>query len=295
VDTIFEEIKAEARLSFTFSKPFTLKKKESITLEKASKITEIAHSHCTEATFPTKNSVKLFGIPSDLTNAEAAILKYLYETTTEEVTVPPEWTPQEDQLIIVPLNSTDTEYTKVATRFFQSIPMSSNIRITKIERVQNTWLWEKYAQEKNTMEKKNMGVIVTNERELFHGTCSTQPQLIFNGQDGWDRKFANAGLWGDGLYFATNAVYSLDYKFTVSTKVYQMFLAKVLIGDTIDVPANSSLKMPPVKPKSTGPGSHLKFEVARYDSVTAVTATSVNYVVYDNGRAYPAYLITFTM
>lgn len=93
-------------------------------------------------------------------------------------------------------------------------------------------------------------------------------------------------MWGRGLYFATNAVYSNDYTFSGGGGK-QFFLCKVLVGESINLPADNSLTMPPEKPSQNADID------LRYDSITAITSTSVNYVIYDNHRSYPAYLITY--
>lgn len=70
-----------------------------------------------------------------------------------------------------------------------------------------------------------------------------------------------------------------------------MFLAKVLVGETHFGPADSTLKIPP--PKKADSNSKFGFEVERYDSCSGDTNGSRVYIVYENGRAYPFYLISF--
>ena len=84
-----------------------------------------------------------------------------------------------------------------------------------------------------------------------------------------------------------------------------MFLAQVITGITCKCPQNNSLKAPPKKSEyqslfstvfsNTG---GLKFEDERYDSVSGVTRgagrESEIYVIYEHGKVYPAYLITYT-
>ena len=63
-----------------------------------------------------------------------------------------------------------------------------------------------------------------------------------------------------------------------------MFRVKLLVGAHKHImPNDNTLKHPPLMP---GGG-------ARYDTVTGDTNGSKVYVVYENGRAYPEYLVTF--
>ena len=65
-----------------------------------------------------------------------------------------------------------------------------------------------------------------------------------------------------------------------------MFIAKVLIGDSVKVmPNNSSLVEPPTCEKN---GKQIQ-----YDSVNGETNGSIVYMIYENSRAYPEYLVTY--
>jgi hypothetical protein len=106
-------------------------------------------------------------------------------------------------------------------------------------------------------------------------------------------KFCSSGLWGIGSYFAVNFAYSHQYRFTMPGEVKraQMFVAKVLVGDVHTCPSDANLRMPPKKPNT--PQSGALFEEDRYDCVSGVTRGSTVYIIYDNGRAYPFYLVTY--
>lgn len=102
-------------------------------------------------------------------------------------------------------------------------------------------------------------------------------------------------MWGEGIYFAVNARYSDDYAYHHETQ-RQMILAKVLTGETYKCPPNSSLKKPPIKPHACNSQSILgsTFKDELYDSVNGHINGSDIFVIYDHGRMYPAYLITYT-
>ena len=136
------------------------------------------------------------------------------------------------------------------------------------------------------MARKNNGAV--NEKDLFHGTRSADPSLIYKGEEGFDMRFSAQGMWGTGCYFAVNASYSHSYSYRLSDGSHQMFLAKVLTGDSADIPSDRSLRMPPKKSDVSA-----FFGENRYDTVTGVTGGSRVYITYKNDKAYPFYLITY--
>jgi hypothetical protein len=61
-------------------------------------------------------------------------------------------------------------------------------------------------------------------------------------------------------------------------------LVKLLAGEETDLKSDSSLKVPPAKaPPATD----------RFDTVTGTTKGSKVWIVYENGRAFPEYLVTY--
>lgn len=48
---------------------------------------------------------------------------------------------------------------------------------------------------------------------LFHGCRACAPNLIYETEDGLDIRFANAGAYGQGVYFADNSQYSNSYAY----------------------------------------------------------------------------------
>ena len=61
------------------------------------------------------------------------------------------------------------------------------------------------------------------------------------------------------------------------------------MGDTITLNPDSSIKKPPNKP-NPNPNSYDN----EYDSISGSTNGSEVVIVYDNCRAYPDYLITYS-
>lgn len=68
-----------------------------------------------------------------------------------------------------------------------------------------------------------------------------------------------------------------------------MFYARVLTGASQRImPNDSSLKKPPAKTTATDSGI-----VEYFDSVTGETGNSQVFMLYENARAVPEYLITY--
>jgi hypothetical protein len=102
-------------------------------------------------------------------------------------------------------------------------------------------------------------------------------------------RHSNQGMWGMGIYFAVNAQYSLSgYAFKNKVGTRSIFYVRVALGDDIDRPSDRSYKIPPEKQSTSR-----IFAVDRYDSIKGNIGGSDIYIVYENSRAYPDYLITF--
>ena len=99
-------------------------------------------------------------------------------------------------------------------------------------------------------------------------------------------------MWGYANYFAVDAIYSDSYAHWLPNGHRQMFIANVLTGSTCMRLPNNSLKMPPIKTMESSPD--VNFKQVRYDSVTGLSGNYIIYMTYDNLKAYPAYLITYS-
>ncbi len=78
--------------------------------------------------------------------------------------------------------------------------------------------------------------------------------------------------YGVGVYFSSNAAYSHGYTKTNANGERNMFIARVLVGNTTK--GNSSMKTRPVGFDSTTDGNHI-------------------FVTYHDAQAYAEYLITY--
>ena len=231
------------------------------------------------------------GCTEDVHVAEQKILDILRNPSDPEFAKevascerPPEWELDGSPLTLKVVRNTSEEFRKVLHQMQESIP---SVRIINLQRIQNEWLWTKFSQHREMIRKKNQGNL--SELNLFHGTRNTDPSLIYSGEEGFDMRFCEQGMWGRGNYFAANALYSHAYSHRTHDGMSKMFLACVVVGETYMCQPDSSLKMPPVKTSL----SSSMFKDERYDSVSGFTKGSQVYIIYDNLKAYPLYLVTY--
>jgi hypothetical protein len=231
-----------------------------------------------------ENKLSIKAIDRVIAQARADIMEYLLSTASSQskVKYPANWEPQTDTCELKPVQRGTPEWNGIEQRMKETLP---SVQIFKIERVQNTLLWEKYCFHKHILERKNNGN--ANEKRLFHGTRGTPPPTIYTDEAGFDMRFSGNGMWGIAIYFAQNASYSNGYSSSTSDGYKQMFMPSVLVGDCIHImPNNGSLRKPPSKTTNNGISIF-------YDAVSGDTGGSTVYMIYENGRAYPDYLITY--
>ena len=139
------------------------------------------------------------------------------------------------------------------------------------------------------MLEKKIGT-ATPDKLLFHGTSSTDPALIYNGEFGFDMRFCSNGMWGIAIYFAEFASFcDQHYPYKNSLGYKQVFLARVAIGNCVHLDANFSLRKPPAKNSINNMGFQEDYDTVSGDHPWK----SKVYMLYENGRAYPEYVITY--
>ena len=259
-------------------------------------------SQCPSATgnvdLPVKYSVT--GFKGCVQEAIAAIYQALTSFsnfTAQSFPKPIEWEPQSSSIELKDVSVGSPEWIRIRQRVQETIP---SVNLVSIKRIQNEFLWEKYCQHKERMSRKGLERI--NEMELFHGTSTTSPEDIYKSEEGFDMRFSRSGMWGKGNYFAESARYSCSYAYikdthmsvqgiTFPTSYYgtntirQIFLVKVLTGDSYTSPSDKTLRMPPYKALASS-------EKVRYDTVNGMAHGSKIYITYSNDKAYPLYLIS---
>jgi len=172
---------------------------------------------------------------------------------------------------LVDVSLTSDEVSHLMSAWSETLNQS---KIIKIERVQNSALWERFANSKITMMCNNDTEDV-NEQLLWHGTRQTNPNVIIH--SGLDFRYSGQGMWGRATYFATKASYSQGYCFNSSSGVGQMFFVRVILG----------------RVEERASDTNIKCETEGYDSIQGVTSNTQVHMVYHVERSYPEYLVTF--
>ncbi|XP_077306333.1 protein mono-ADP-ribosyltransferase PARP14-like [Lithobates pipiens] len=199
----------------------------------------------------------------------------------EQKSIPSSWNDMKNSSIeVVQLAPKSEEYIKVQTEFEKSCKM----KIIKIERIQNKHLWLNYEIKKSSIEDKNK---MEGERLLFHGTDAKAIDNV--NKNGFNRSYGgkNDARIGKGTYFAVEAIYSSDDKYSVpdqSSGYKHMYLARVLTG--IFCKGDPDIIVPPSKDNAN--------PTDLYDSVADDTANPTVFAIFNDVQAYPEYLITFT-
>ncbi|XP_067891025.1 protein mono-ADP-ribosyltransferase PARP14-like isoform X2 [Heterodontus francisci] len=198
--------------------------------------------------------------------------------------LPRTWTNMKNQeVLIVALQTGATEYKDVAEKFRKSC-QKTIVDIVKIERIQNRKLWQSYSVRKETVQRKNPRI--NTEQILYHGTTKEISQKV--NKTGFNRSFCgrNATYYGKGTYFALNASYSCDNKYSNpdSDGCKYIYQARVITGKKCKG-EQDMLEPAPVD--------------AQIDSADlcdcAVDDLSKPriFVIFCDDGAYPEYLITF--
>eukprot|EP00347_Sterkiella_histriomuscorum_P004024 403362037 len=183
-------------------------------------------------------------------------------------------------LLIIPVAEGTLEWQQIENQFKVTQPYA---KLQKVERIQNKKLWRNFKYAVDDITDK-WGKPATTLM-LYHGTRAAEPKKVFDGEQGFNMLFSSKGMWGQAIYFAQNSSYSHDYRHTTSSKTFQMFYARVLVGNYIALPNNSEIKMPPLVPGDPQGRYH--------DSIQGNTGGSDVFMIYANKKAYPEYLITY--
>ena len=98
--------------------------------------------------------------------------------------------------------------------------------------------------------------------------------MIYNGDEGFDSKFSTGGMWGRAVYFAVDSSYSdKNYKFKLPNGQFQMFYARVIVGNYELKARDEKITMPGLLPGNI---------FNRYDSIKGQTHGCDVYMIYSN-------------
>ncbi|CAF0856240.1 unnamed protein product [Adineta ricciae] len=183
-------------------------------------------------------------------------------------TLPSTWEPSDKNCKRVTLPAESPEYQNVLARFHTTM-LGKYAQIVKIERIQNERWYKQYDAHREDFKRRYSTL---DERQLFHGCPNTSVDQII--ENCFNRSFAgvNGTLYGFGVYFHAQAIYSHQYAPANSAGQRTMFLASVLIGKTTK--GDASMKTVPTGFDTTTDGQHI-------------------FVVYHDAGVYADYLITY--
>jgi hypothetical protein len=122
------------------------------------------------------------------------------------------------------LHVASEEYAAVAAQLLRTMPAAE---VVTIEKVRNQSIEERYNFRKSQMQRRNqnLGDGAPHEQMMWHGTRATAPAVIYRDDKGFDMRHSRAGIWGEGTYFADNALYSHKYSFSnVGQRLFQVTL-----------------------------------------------------------------------
>ncbi|CAF0927005.1 unnamed protein product [Adineta ricciae] len=150
-----------------------------------------------------------------------------------------------------------------------SLPGTNPPTIIQIERIQNQRWFKQYSAHDFEFRQK-LGK--QTEQWLFHG-CDEQASRNIE-MECFNRSYAGqrAVAYGQGSYFARDSTYSHSYAAPDRNGIRRMFLARVLVGNTVQ--GNSSMRVPPAGFDTTGDGHSI-------------------FVTYHDSQAYAEYLISY--
>ena len=125
------------------------------------------------------------------------------------------------------------------------------------------------------------------KKDLFFSTDKVQLSTLCELDKNFDLSLKQVnGKWGPALYFYESAFECEKASIGKSTDGVskQMILAEVILGNCKATQPDPSMRQPPVIE-----GRNAR----RYDSVQGSLGNSNCFVIYNEGRVYPKYLITY--
>eukprot|EP01084_Bolivina_argentea_P040960 75587_1 len=156
-------------------------------------------------------------------------------------------------------------------------------QIVKVESVENIMLYEKYWNARKRLIKL-VGENNLNERNVFHGTNNLDAMIKIQ-REGFRKEFTQRAVYGEGTYFAKNSSYSVGFSCKGNDGVNQMLQCKVMMGISAKGKKQYTLRTWPQKNDGNG---------LMYDSLVDDQQNPTKFVIHENDRAYPMFIIHFT-
>lgn len=263
----------------------------SLNHEEEQQIVEIGRRHDVKLQLETRSGeLVVTGLLVDVTNAWDEIHSDVISAVAERLhkqqeaqelemsKLPQQWDVHKpnEPLKLVRLEPNGAEF-KGVERGFLETASPSKPTVQRIDRIQNPTLYRQYAAKKIHISKQNKGKV--NEKVLWHGTKEENtPSINLNG---FNRSYCSVTAFGEGVYFATNSLYSIkNYSTPGDSGQRYIYRCRVLAGYSIR--GRPEMKVPPTR---DGP--------ILFDSLVNDQRDPSIYVIFNDTQAYPEYLITF--
>ena len=180
--------------------------------------------------------------------------------------------------VVVPLSLSTSPGKDVVFNFNKTC---SDRQVIKVEGIQNRMLYGDYWAARCKLIKL-LGQNKLNTRKVWHGTKKIDVMKTVYTQ-GFMKVFNSAAAYGMGTYFARDAKYSAGgYAAKDKNNVYQMFQCEIITGESHQ--GSGSYKLTSWPKKSNG---------LIYDSLVDNTGNPSIFVLHENARAYPMFIIHF--
>ena len=189
-----------------------------------------------------------------------------------------------------------SEWNDVESKLRESIP---GAKLVKLMRYEDRLLWRDFFMIRESI-KLRRGEANVNESHFWHGTGTTDPEVVLRHQAGLDPRFSTGGFYGRGVYLADSACYSNNDRYAFDNQNGQrtLLLVRAVEGVSHDygTSIDRNLTKPPVQDATNG---------ILYDSVRAGphrphshgpgTDQSRMLVLYNLVQCYPDYVVTYTI
>lgn len=126
---------------------------------------------------------------------------------------PPNWILSQEKMIeLVPVQSGTLEWDRIEELLHSTLPCTSCRGLLTLNEFKTNGFGISMLGQATEWRRKCWS---SNEIELFHGTRTTSPEKIYGSEKGFDFRFSDRGLWGEGAYFAEEAKYSNEFAYKV--------------------------------------------------------------------------------
>jgi hypothetical protein len=208
-------------------------------------------------------------------------LKLKEDMNKGNIEYPCDWDHSNKELLVEVI-ANSFEYDDISDLFGLT---AKNARITKIWRIQNKQLWENYYMEKLRINQEKCFI---EESILFYGNKNISDDQIY--KLGFDISFAIDNQdYGRGIYFNKRADKAI-LNITKKKGIMNIFLCNVLTGSTFISEVRTAYRKPPFYDE---PNFIYHDSVTNVENFSNLKEVDQIFVIYNNEKAYPSYLIEF--